>query len=156
MHCIDAQMPDMSTQCIWALPLTEVLCYSTFEHSNAIKIRNGIMFNFYPGLPHICSINWHWQYPSFTLYVATQWYILLLLSGRESSTIMTLPVSFNAVSSWHPWTNFSVYRKPMGKSPRCSSMLMLVCRTYLRSVSCYSATSHVPYSWVAAGHAVLV
>ena len=24
-----------------------------FEHSNAIKIRNGIMFDFYPGLPHI-------------------------------------------------------------------------------------------------------
>ena len=28
-----------------------------FEHSNAIKIRNGIMFNFYPGLPHIHVVN---------------------------------------------------------------------------------------------------
>ena len=24
-----------------------------FEGTNAIKLRNGIMFNFYPGLPHI-------------------------------------------------------------------------------------------------------
>jgi len=24
-----------------------------FEHSNAIKIRNGVMFDFYPGLPHV-------------------------------------------------------------------------------------------------------
>ena len=24
-----------------------------FERGNAIEIRNGIMFNFYPGLPHI-------------------------------------------------------------------------------------------------------
>ena len=24
-----------------------------FERSNAIEIRNGIMFDFYPGLPHI-------------------------------------------------------------------------------------------------------
>ena len=25
-----------------------------FERSNAIEIRNGIMFDFYPGLPHVC------------------------------------------------------------------------------------------------------
>ena len=24
-----------------------------FEHSNAVEIRNGIMFDFYPGLPHM-------------------------------------------------------------------------------------------------------
>ena len=24
-----------------------------FKHGNAIKIRNGIMFDFYPGLPHM-------------------------------------------------------------------------------------------------------
>ena len=24
-----------------------------FEHSNAIKMHNGIMFDFYPGLPHM-------------------------------------------------------------------------------------------------------
>ena len=28
-----------------------------FECSSAIEIRNGIMFNFYPGLPHIPSID---------------------------------------------------------------------------------------------------
>ena len=25
-----------------------------FERSNASEIRNGIMFDFYPGLPHVC------------------------------------------------------------------------------------------------------
>jgi len=24
-----------------------------FEHGNAIEIRNGVMFDFYPGLPHM-------------------------------------------------------------------------------------------------------
>ena len=27
-----------------------------FEHSNASEIRNGIMFDFYPGLPHIVNL----------------------------------------------------------------------------------------------------
>ena len=27
-----------------------------FERSNAIEIRNGIMFDFYPGLPHILAL----------------------------------------------------------------------------------------------------
>ena len=31
---------------------TEVLCYSV-QSSDAIEIRNGTMFDFYPGLPHI-------------------------------------------------------------------------------------------------------
>jgi len=26
-----------------------------FERSNASEIRNGIMFDFYPGLPHMCT-----------------------------------------------------------------------------------------------------
>ena len=26
-----------------------------YEYGNAIKIQNEIMFNFYPGLPHICN-----------------------------------------------------------------------------------------------------
>ena len=33
-----------------------------FERSNAIEIRNGIMFNFYPGLPYMPALN-----GSFTL-----------------------------------------------------------------------------------------
>ena len=27
-----------------------------FEHSNTVEIRNGIMFDFYPGLPHIQTL----------------------------------------------------------------------------------------------------
>ena len=27
--------------------------YERFERSNASEIRNGIMFDFYPGLPHV-------------------------------------------------------------------------------------------------------
>ena len=27
-----------------------------FEHGNAIKIRNGIMFDFYPGLSHVICL----------------------------------------------------------------------------------------------------
>ena len=42
-------MYDKSTYRVWASPLTEVLCYS----GNAVEICNGIMFDFYPGLPHI-------------------------------------------------------------------------------------------------------
>ena len=30
-----------------------------FERSNAIEIRNEIMFDFYPGLPHVCLCVWH-------------------------------------------------------------------------------------------------
>ena len=35
----------------------EVLCYSvsSMVYGNAVVIRNGIMFDFYPGLPHIPS-----------------------------------------------------------------------------------------------------
>ena len=32
-----------------------------FKRSNAIEIRNGIMFNFYPGLPHILIISAHYH-----------------------------------------------------------------------------------------------
>ena len=31
-----------------------------FEHSNASEIRNGIMFDFYPGLPHLTIILLCW------------------------------------------------------------------------------------------------
>ena len=29
-----------------------------FKRSNAIEIRNGIMLDFYPGLPHMC-VSWY-------------------------------------------------------------------------------------------------
>ena len=54
MHSKVARIPDNSTSYIWALPLMEVLCYmQRFKCSNAVKIRNRIMLDFYPGLPHI-------------------------------------------------------------------------------------------------------
>ena len=40
-----------STPCVWALPLMEVVLQH-FERDNTVKIRNRIMFDFYPGLPH--------------------------------------------------------------------------------------------------------
>ena len=48
-----------STQHIRALPLIEVLRYSAL---NTVEIHNGIMLDFYPGLPHIhtyCKHNLH-------------------------------------------------------------------------------------------------
>ena len=30
-----------------------------FEHGNVVELHNGIMFDFYPGLPHIYSIRWN-------------------------------------------------------------------------------------------------
>ena len=41
------------TQRVWAPPVTEVLRYSV---SNAVMLLNGIMFDFYPGLPHTQSM----------------------------------------------------------------------------------------------------
>ena len=36
--------------------LNGISALESFEHGNAIKIHNGIMFDFYPGLPHIIVI----------------------------------------------------------------------------------------------------
>ena len=36
-----------------SLALNGSFALEHFEHGNAIEIRNGIMFIFYPGLPHI-------------------------------------------------------------------------------------------------------
>ena len=38
--------------------LNESTALQRFKHGNAVKIRNGIMFNFYPGLTHnyICTV----------------------------------------------------------------------------------------------------
>ena len=44
MHCVNMSSIHEFTQC------SVLQC---FECSNAIKIRNGIKFNFYPGLPHV-------------------------------------------------------------------------------------------------------
>ena len=42
-----------SSLCIWVPPLMEGLCYSASNAVRQIELRNGIMFNFYPGLPHL-------------------------------------------------------------------------------------------------------
>ena len=40
-----------------------------FERSNEIEIHNGIMFDFYPGLPHVCAMYWFgFEYNSTVLW----------------------------------------------------------------------------------------
>ena len=51
-RCVNSWILDTFTQHVWAPPLTEVL-HTVFERGNALEIRNGIMFDFYPGLPHV-------------------------------------------------------------------------------------------------------
>ena len=41
--------------------LNESAVLEFYEHSNAIEIRNRIMFDFYPGLPHVCIQMWAWN-----------------------------------------------------------------------------------------------
>ena len=52
MRCVNVVSVDEFTQHVWAPPLTEI-SRERFKHSNASKIRNGIMFDFYPRLPHL-------------------------------------------------------------------------------------------------------
>ena len=43
-----------------------------FERGNAVKTHNGIMFNFYPGLPHISNIPSHnWGKPEWAPHYST-------------------------------------------------------------------------------------
>ena len=44
-----------SSLCIWAPPLTIFFVLQRFEHCNVVKLHNCIMFDFYPGLPHMYS-----------------------------------------------------------------------------------------------------
>ena len=59
MHCVDVLGIHVSTQCVYALHLMEVMCYSVFEHGNAIKKCNRIIFDFYMKLSHmyICTVS---------------------------------------------------------------------------------------------------
>jgi len=50
MHCVNVSSIHEFTQRALASPVMEVLCYSA---SN--QIRNGILFDFYPRLPHILT-----------------------------------------------------------------------------------------------------
>ena len=44
-----------------------------FERSNAIEIRNGIVFDFYPGLPHMYIV--HTIYTQYIIYTHMYYYI---------------------------------------------------------------------------------
>ena len=50
MHCVSIHE---FTQCIFVPPLIGSSTLERFEHNNASEIRNGIMFDFYPGLPQM-------------------------------------------------------------------------------------------------------
>ena len=43
-----------------------------FEHSNAIEIRNGIMFDFYLGLPHMSNSLYMYLYANWTNLLVTK------------------------------------------------------------------------------------
>ena len=59
MCCVNVSSIFEFTQHVWALPITELLCYKHFKRGNVFEIRNRIMFNFYPGLPHIyLHVSW--------------------------------------------------------------------------------------------------
>ena len=59
----------------------EVLRYMRFKRGNTVKLRNGIMFDFYPGLPHILwFIEIYWTYMHSILE-----YLDLLLIGLAES-----------------------------------------------------------------------
>ena len=55
MRCVNVVSVDEFTQHVWAPPLTEI-SRERFKHSNASKIRNGIMFDFYPDCHAYCVI----------------------------------------------------------------------------------------------------
>ena len=40
-----------------------------FKHSNAVEVRNGIMFDFYPGLPHNCIETTNFFYGKFDKFL---------------------------------------------------------------------------------------
>ena len=52
VRCVNSWMLDRFTKRIWAPPFTEVLCYR-FKCGNVNETCNGIMLNFYLGLPHL-------------------------------------------------------------------------------------------------------
>ena len=55
IHCIDLSGICDSTLCIWAFNGGSAL-----QRFNVIQICNGLMFDFYPGLPHIIMRKWTW------------------------------------------------------------------------------------------------
>ena len=56
-----------------------------FERSNAIKICNGIMFDFYPGLPHV-SLIYRYQHGK-KIGSERRWYNVGTLSDEGSKAV---------------------------------------------------------------------
>ena len=65
VNCVDFRLEQgsymllrlSSMQHAWAPPLMEV---RHFECHNSIKLCKGLIFNFYPGLPHVRSVHCTW------------------------------------------------------------------------------------------------
>ena len=76
------------TACIWALPLAEVLHYSTL---NAVKLHNGIMFDFYSQLP--CR---KWSF-SLNPVISEYLWIFRILQNLTGVWTYSLPVRGNGL-----------------------------------------------------------
>ena len=63
-----------------------------FTHGNVIKLCNGILFNFYPGLPHKLPTPFHSLY--FLLRYPASSSTKLLCFSRSSPLIHQLPVQY--------------------------------------------------------------
>ena len=63
-----------------------------FESSNKFAIRNGIMFNFYPGLPHIL--------------IVAQFRIQLAMIQPDEDNMLTFPNNNNANNCYTPSYRF--------------------------------------------------
>ena len=67
--------------------LNEGSILERFEHSNASEIRNGIMFDFYPGLPHVSYMYFH-PFKQNCLSSPHKW-LNMELVGRNTQLIVT-------------------------------------------------------------------
>ena len=57
MRCVNASCINEFTQCIWAPPLTKALCHcACFKCGNASEIHDRVIFDFYPGIPHVAVL----------------------------------------------------------------------------------------------------
>ena len=57
MRCIDLLGIHAPALCVWVLLLMEVLWYSASNMVMRSKYAIGIMYDFYPGLPHMLSLS---------------------------------------------------------------------------------------------------
>ena len=62
-----------------------------FERSNAIEMRNGIMFDFYPGLPHIIKLR---ACCSTSLHVTNMYTHAYTCRSSKQVTVASRPAFF--------------------------------------------------------------